>query len=131
MERRLFRRIPVQIIAEVEISLDDRAAGDDHPCRPRIGGLVNTVDIGLGGFSVKITHSWTRTDKSFGPGCAYMLVNKTITAYFKEKDLRVSGKVVRVDPKTMLMAVVITKVSDIDLWRLFCGQDSGNELARR
>lgn len=84
--------------------------------------MVNTIDISLGGFSVKAVHTPIDTGKSFSPAIAYLLAGKMITAYFKDYDMAVSGKVVRVDPKTMLMAVVITRVSDISCWRQLCGQ---------
>lgn len=84
--------------------------------------MVNTIDISLGGFCAKVVHSPTDTDKSFSPAIAYTLAGKTITVLFKGNDMVISGKVVRIEPRSMFMAVVITKVSDINLWRQFCGQ---------
>ena len=121
MERREHIRIPMQMHTEIEIYLGARGRDDDTCPGKSIHALVNTIDVSLGGFCVKIIHSSLVTDKSFRPAIAYTLTGKTITAYFKENDMTVNGKVVRIDPKTMLMAVVITWVSDITLWRQFCG----------
>jgi len=122
MEKRKYSRIPVQIHAEVEIYPDAHDIKDQTKARSIIKGMVDTIDISLGGFSVKALHSERDTGKSFSPAVAYLLAGKMITAYFKDHNMTVSGKVVRVDPKTMLMAVVITRVSDISCWRQLCGK---------
>ncbi len=115
MDRRKHNRFPMQMHAEIEIVVDIHAPDS-------ISGMVNTIDISLGGFCAKVVHSPADTDKSFSPAVAYTLVGRAITVFFKENDMVVTGKVVRIEPRTMLMAVVITSVSDISLWRQFCGQ---------
>ncbi len=115
MDRRKHNRFPMQMHAEIEIVVDIHAP-DSISC------MVNTIDISLGGFCAKVVHSPADTDKSFSPAVAYTLVGRAITVFFKENDMVVTGKVVRIEPRTMLMAVVITSVSDISLWRQFCGQ---------
>ncbi|HHO75204.1 MAG TPA: PilZ domain-containing protein [Deltaproteobacteria bacterium] len=119
MERRRSLRITVAIPAEVEIYPDSQYQTSTHTS---IKGMVNTIDIGLGGLSVRVVHCESHTGKGFSPAIAYLLAGKIITAYFKDYDMTITGKVVRVDPETMLMAVVITRVSDIDCWRQLCGQ---------
>jgi hypothetical protein len=122
MDRRKHNRFPKQMHAEIEIVVDNHSSehgvGEVHS----ICGMVNTIDISLGGFCAKVVRSPRDTDKSFSPAVAYTLVGQTITVFFKENDMVITGKVVRIEPRTMLMAVVITKVSDINLWREFCGQ---------
>ncbi len=120
MDRRKHRRIPMQMHAEIEIVADCSTPESDSA--KSICGRVNTIDVSLGGFCVKVDNSQTITDKRFSPAIAYTLVGKTITVFFRDNDMVISGKVVRIEPGTMLMAVVITKVSDINLWREFCGQ---------
>ena len=115
MDRRKHNRFPIQMHAEIEIVVDNQA-------HDSISGMVNTIDISLGGFCAKVVHSPADTDKSFSPAVAYTLVGRTIKVFFKQNDMVVTGKVVRIEPRTMLMAVVITSVSDISLWRKFCGQ---------
>ena len=115
MDRRKHNRFPIQMHAEIEIVVDNQA-------HDSISGMVNTIDISLGGFCAKVVHSPADTDKSFSPAVAYTLVGRTIKVFFKQNDMVVTGKVVRIEPRTMLMAVVITSVSDISLWRQFCGQ---------
>jgi len=110
----------MQMHAEIEIVADCSTPESDSA--KSICGRVNTIDVSLGGFCVKVDNSQTITDKRFSPAIAYTLVGKTITVFFRDNDMVISGKVVRIEPGTMLMAVVITKVSDINLWREFCGQ---------
>ena len=122
MDRRKHSRINMQMHAEIEIFVDSHKPEDCSGSKKCICGMVNTIDISLGGFCAKVVRSPTDTDKSFSPAKAYTLVGKTITVFFKDNDMVISGKVVRIEPRTMLMAVVITRVSDINLWRQFCGQ---------
>ena len=122
MERRKYNRIPMQMHADIEIVVGNPDTDEGPGPVKSICGLVNTIDISLGGFCAKVVHSPTDTDKSFSPAVAYTLVGRTITVFFKDNDLVINGRVVRIEPRTMLMAVVITKVSDINLWRQFCGQ---------
>lgn len=98
--------------------------GQDDPSHEQsvISCMVTSIDISLGGFSVRVLHSPLDTGMSFSPALAYMLVGRGITAFFKEGQVTVEGKVVRVDPETMLMAVVLTRVSDIGRWREICCQ---------
>jgi len=108
--------------AEIEIYVGSQRPDTGNSPAKYICGTVNTIDISLGGFCVKIAHSPTDAEKCFSPAIAYTLVGKNITVFFKENDMVVSGRVVRTEPTTMLMAVVITKVSDINLWQQFCGR---------
>ncbi len=120
VEKRSFQRIPVQMPAEVEISLEH--TGNWSHMESRVRGMVETIDISLGGFSAKILNSHDITEKSFSPARAYLLVGKEIEVLFKDFDITVWGKVVRVDPQTMLMAVIITRISDIINWRYLCSR---------
>lgn len=123
MERRFFPRIPVQMHARIEMTVHG-FFGQNDPSHEHgvFSCMVTSIDISLGGFSVRILHSPLDTGMSFSPALAYMLVGRDITALFKDEQVTVEGKVVRVDPETMLMAVVITRVSDIDRWRELCSQ---------
>ncbi len=107
----------------IEMTVDG-LFGQEDPSHGQgaISCMVTSIDISLGGFSVRILHSPLDTGKSFSPALAYMLVGRDITALFNDERVTVEGRVVRVDPETMLMAVVITRVSDIDRWRELCSQ---------
>ena len=122
MERRSFPRLPVQLHTEIEITVNSLSMRHNNasPATSVIHCMVNSIDISLGGFSVKILHSPLDTGMSFSPALAYALVGKEISASFTDHDISVTGKVVRIDPKTMLMAVIITWVSDIGKWRGVC-----------
>jgi len=123
LERRSFPRIPVQTHIQIDMTADGFfGRGDPSHEQGAISCMVTSIDISLGGFSVRILRSPLDTGMSFSPALAYMLVGRDITALFKDEQVTVKGKVVRVDPETMLMAVVITRVSDIHRWREICSQ---------
>ncbi|HOD71854.1 MAG: PilZ domain protein [Deltaproteobacteria bacterium ADurb.BinA179] len=129
MERRSFPRIPVQLHTEIEISVEGLFGIGDRLCPgDTIRCMVTSIDISLGGFSVRILRSPLDTNMSFSAALAYQLVGREITAFFKEEEVTVTGRVVRIDPETMLMAVIITRVSDIGKWREVCGQAIMNYL---
>ncbi|MFY9398682.1 MAG: PilZ domain-containing protein [Desulfomonilia bacterium] len=131
MERRAFWRVRCRILTEIEIrtgesSRQGACMGGTAPIRC----LVTSIDVSLGGFSVKVLNSPVDTRLSFSPAFAYTLVGKEVTALFRDQGVTVTGRVVRVDPETMLMAVVITRVSDIDRWRRICGLETPDRLPR-
>jgi hypothetical protein len=123
MERRAHQRVLVQMTAEVEISVSmggrgkDQGAGDEF-----FKGVVETVDLSLCGLSVRIIGSNMDTGLSFSPALASRLVGKEIMTSFCSSSLTVWGKVVRFDPRNMLFAVVITRVSDIMRWKELCSE---------
>ena len=122
MERRKSQRIPIEMNIEIDMYVGPYDQWDKTCHGEPITALVKTIDISLCGLSVRIVHSPTDTERSFSPGISYTLIGKTVTADFRDYNMMVAGKVVRVDPATMLIAVVITKVSDISCWRRLCGQ---------
>jgi hypothetical protein len=114
MERRSFKRVTVQATAEIEISVDPGAASNgSESCSQTYRGIVETIDMSLCGLSARIVSSPMDTARSFSPALAYPLVGNEIRAAFASSGITVWGKVVRYDPRNMLIAVVITRVSDV------------------
>jgi hypothetical protein len=131
MERRSSSRASIRLFTEIEIRADSpsqQVAGTGEPVPIRC--LVTSIDVSLGGFSVRVLRSPADTRLSFSPALAYTLIGKEVTALFRDQGVTVTGRVVRVDPETMLMAVVISKVSDIDRWRRICGLGAPGRLER-
>jgi hypothetical protein len=109
--------------AEVEISVSTGAWGTDKAGGIELfRGVVETVDLSLGGMSARIVSSPLDTDRSFSPALAHLLVGKEIKIVFPSAGVTVWGKVVRYDPRNMLIAIIITKVSDIMRWRDLCSE---------
>ena len=118
MERRSSRRTMVQMVAEVEISVTRKPGGKDPgPGQESFRGVVETVDLSLCGMGARIMNSSLDTDRCFSPALAGLLVGKEICVSFSSSAISVWGKVVRFDPRHMLIAIVITRVSDIFKWR--------------
>lgn len=123
MERRTSRRITVQMAAEVEISVNCGARQTNGSQGEGVfKGVVETVDMSLCGMCARVVSSPLDTDKTFSPALAHLLVGKEITTSFCSSSITVWGKVVRFDPRNMLIAVIITKVSDIMRWRDLCSE---------
>ena len=109
--------------AEVEISVSSGAWGTDTAKGVNLfRGIVETVDLSLGGMSARILSSPLDTDRSFSPAFAHLLVGKEIKVDFPSASVTVWGKVVRYDPRNMLIAIIISKVSDIMRWRELCSE---------
>ena len=111
-ERRRFPRRRMCLPATIKEDGDDRT----FRCE------VETIDISLGGLSVKITGSPSDSEKAFSAATAYTLRGKTVMLQFSDPAISMWGQVVRVDRESMLMAVVITKVSDVEAWKGLCAE---------
>jgi hypothetical protein len=113
----------VQMAAEVEIfvccGIGEKGSGTGSGT---FKGVVETVDLSLCGLSSRIISSPMDTDRTFSPALAYQLVGKEIKVSFCSSGTTVWGKVVRFDPKNMLIAVIITRVSDIMSWKELCSE---------
>ncbi len=83
---------------------------------------VETIDISLGGFSVRITGSPADSEKVFSAANAHLLKGKIVMLQFSDPEITIWGHVVRVDHESMLMAVVITKVSNVENWKDLCAE---------
>jgi hypothetical protein len=100
--------------AEIEISVGSSKMGNGgENCPQCYKGVVETIDMSLCGLSARIISSPMDTDKSFSPALAHLLVGKEVKAAFSSSGIAVWGKVVRFDPRNMLIAVIITRVSDV------------------
>ena len=119
MERRSSPRVPFKAPAEIEIFESDHG-GSQLSGKSGFPGVVETIDISLGGFSARILRPSEDSGKVFSPAIAYTLVGKEISVSFRDFGITVWGKVVRVEPTSMIMAVIMTRVSDIHGWREIC-----------
>lgn len=129
MERRSHERVPFRAPAEIEI-LERRPDGSPQSDKNGLVGLVETIDISLGGFSARILRPVEDTGKVFSPAIAYTLVGREIAMSFRGYGLTVWGKVVREDPTSMVMAIIMTRVSDIHAWREICSNILYEQAAR-
>ena len=78
MDRRSFQRVSVQMPAEIRIS----EASDDQKINNTgmyLSGIIETIDMSLGGFSAKVIRSSMDSEKIFTPALAYTLIGKVIS----------------------------------------------------
>ena len=122
--RRKHTRVQVNLSAKVKINLYKTDFTKVMHNIQEIVGIVDTKDISIGGVSINIVGSPLDASKSFIPATAQRLVGKPIEVNFYNYDLNIWGEVARIDPKTMQIAVIITKVSDVRLWKKICEESN-------
>lgn len=86
--------------------------------------MAETKDISWGGFCLKFQELPSDPENRFSPSRAHKLVEQTIKVTLSTPALTLWGEVIRFDSKTQEMAVIITKVSDYDLWQGICNQEA-------
>lgn len=86
--------------------------------------MAETKDISWSGFCLKFTTLPSDPENRFSPSKAHTLVGRSIRVKISKPLVTLWGDVVRFDSKSKEMAVVITKVSDYDLWQQICGQEA-------
>ena len=126
--RRKHTRVDVNLGAKVKINLFSTDSSKVMRNIQEIVGIVDTKDISIGGLNINIVGSPMDASKSFTPATADRLVGRPIEVNFYNYDLNIWGEVVRIDPKTMQIAVIISKVSDVPLWKQIC-EDSDDGIS--
>jgi hypothetical protein len=86
--------------------------------------MAETKDISWGGFCLKFQEPPSDPGNWFSPSRAHKLVGQAIKVTLSRPPLSLWGEVIRFDSKTQEMAVIITKVSDYDLWQGLCSQEA-------
>ena len=126
--RRKHTRVQVNLSAKVKINLFRNDFSKVRRNLQEIVGIVDTKDISIGGLSVNIVGSPMDASRSLTPATAQRLVGRPIEVNFYNHDLTILGEVVRIDSKTMQIAVIISKVSDVCLWKKIC-EDSDDGIS--
>jgi hypothetical protein len=118
--RRKHTRVKAQLNARIKINLFSTNSTKVIQNIQEIVGIVDTKDISIGGMSLNIVGTPMDTSMSFSSANAHRFVGRTIEVNFDDHALSVWGEVVRFDYKTMQVAVIISKVSDVRLWKQIC-----------
>ena len=85
--------------------------------------LAETKDISWGGFSLQLDKVPQDSENSFSAEKAHTLAGRQIEVNLANPRLTVWGDILRYDSEKKHMAVVLSKVSDYDLWQELCGTD--------
>jgi hypothetical protein len=88
--------------------------------------IAQTKDISWGGFCLKFSSVPSDPENRFTPAKAHTLVGKSIKVHLSNPALTLWGDVIRFDSKGKEMAVIITKVSDYELWQQICNQEESS-----
>ncbi len=126
--KREYPRKQQKIKAMININLEDQErptlslATKDKDIRL----IAQTKDISWGGFCLKFTSVPSDPENRFTPAKAHTLVGKSIKVHLSKPSLTLWGDVIRFDSKGKEMAVIITKVSDYELWQHICNQEGGS-----
>lgn len=122
--RRKHTRVQANLSAKVKINIFSTDFTKVMRNIQEIVGIVDTKDISIGGLSINIVGSPMDAGRSFTPATAQRLIGKPIEVNFYNYDLNIWGEVARIDPKTMQLAVIISKVSDVRLWKELCEESN-------
>ena len=85
--------------------------------------LAETKDISWGGFSLQLDKVPKDRENSFSAEKAHTLAGRQVEVNLANPRLTVWGDILRYDSEKKHMAVVLSKVSDYDLWQELCGTD--------
>ncbi len=121
--RRKHGRVKLSLNATIKINLYSTTSIKIMNNIQEILGIVDTKDISIGGLNLTIVGSPMSASMSFTPATAQRLVGRPIEVRFDYHDLNIWGEVARIDPKTLQLAVIITKVSDVSLWKELCEEN--------
>ncbi|MBN2298218.1 MAG: PilZ domain-containing protein [Deltaproteobacteria bacterium] len=127
--RRKHARYEVSLNARIKINLFNTNSTKVMHDIQEIVGIVDTKDISIGGLNLTIVGSPMAAGMSFTPATAGRLVGRPIEVKFDNYDLNIWGEVIRIDPKSMLVAVVISKVSDLGLWKELCENNTDKGIS--
>lgn len=122
MDRRRYKRYPLRLQARINLSCDYRDPIRDLRIGRVLQGLVDTLDISLGGFRVAFVTADTDHRNDFTTTEAFHLKGRSVTVSFADLELTVWGEIKRVYPDRLQMAIAITMVSDIQSWKELCGE---------
>ncbi len=124
--RRRHERCRVRLNAQVEIIFVDKYIGMVMHGVQNIMSLAETGNISIGGMALHIVGSSMDADRSVTKKNAHQIVGKPIEVVLSAEDLTLRGEVLRVDPNTLEIFVVINKVSNVQRWKELCAQsDTG------
>ncbi len=85
--------------------------------------VAETRDISWGGLCLQFPVLPRDRENRFTPPKAHTVVGSPITVNLSSPVLTLHGEVIRFDSRNKVMAVIITKVSDYDLWQELCNQE--------
>ena len=127
--KRKHARFEVSLNARIKINLFSTDSTKVMRNIQEIVAIVDTKDISIGGLNLTIVGSPMAAGMSFTPATAGRLVGRPIEIKFDNHDLNIWGEVVRIDPKSMLVAVTISKVSNVSLWKELCENNTTEEIS--
>jgi hypothetical protein len=82
--------------------------------------MSETKDMSWSGFCLRFASLPEDPEHRFSPARAHRLVGKTVKVMLSRPKLTLWGDVIRFDSLAREMAVLITKVSDYELWQEVC-----------
>ena len=127
--KRDYPRKQEKITAKIHIHLDESHMGmlSLNTSGETIRLIAETKDISWGGFCLQFSKLPQDRENRFTPEKAHTLVGSQVAVNLSSPRLTLWGDVLRYDSQTKQMAIIITKVSDYDLWQELCGRHDSAE----
>ncbi|MBN2298212.1 MAG: hypothetical protein JXM72_06435 [Deltaproteobacteria bacterium] len=120
--KREYPRKTKKIKAMINIRIDDSTMSALSPGikDETLKIIAETKDISWGGFCLQLPKLPRDRGKRFTPEKAHTVVGRQIVVSLNNPHLTLWGEVIRFDSNAQEMAIIITKVSDYDLWQELC-----------
>lgn len=127
--KREYTRKKENIKAMIHIHLDESDMGmlSLSASDKTIRLIAETKDISWGGFCLQFSKLPQDRKNRFTPEKAHTLVGSQVAVNLSNPRLTIWGDVLRYDSGTKQMAILITKVSNYDLWQELCGGHDSRE----
>jgi len=122
-DKRKYLRCPVKLYAQLEISLTSKYVGKIMLGSDNIIAMVETCNISTGGMMLRMVGSPMDAKKSLTKANVMSVIDKPIEVVFCDEGITAWGNVIRADAKTLEIAIVIKRVSDIQQWKTLCSHN--------
>lgn len=128
-DKRKQHRYKRKLAAQLKVSFASRDSSKIIRAIENIIALAETNNISIGGMSLNIVGSSMDSKKSLTPANAVHLVGRPIEVLLDNRKIAIWGDVIRINAKTLELAIVIYKVSDEKQCKKFCTEfDDSNIL---
>lgn len=121
-EKRRHERKRARIPATLKIAFSSRDSGKILQGIQNVMAMAETLNISIGGMSLKIVGSLMEAKRSLTPANASQAVGRPIEVVLEDENVVIWGDVVRTDRDNMELAVVIYRVSDVAEWKRICAE---------
>lgn len=122
-DKRRHLRVEASLDVRFSIQCSETSSEKVATGKKKILGLARTKNISIGGMYLKLTGSPYDTRMSLTPANAQNILGKPIEVWVEQYNLEIWGEVIRVETPALDIGMVISKVSDVNVWKRLCSEN--------